>query len=499
MNRGLRIAPLGAALLVTVIAAAGCGEGQAAQPTSPTYELATVERRDLEIRAEASGTIEAIRTVEVKSKASGEILRLPVETGDVVRQGDLLAEIDPRDVNNAYEQAKADLAVAQARLETAIAQRKRTEELLQANVVTQQELESARLEEANANAAFIKAQTNLQLNEERLKDVTIRAPIDGVIITRPVEIGTIIASASGNVSGGTPLMTMADLSTMQVRALIDETDLGKIQPGMPVQVSVEAHPSRLFTGQVLKIEPQAVIDQNVTMFPVLVQLDNREGLLKVGMNADVQIEVAQRPNVVVIPNSAVVSLADAPAAGVVLGLSEDEVREALRNRPRVEDADATAQAPGDSAARPAGASEECAALMQRARDAGGFNNLSEADRTKMRECRPEGGNRGNRGGGRNGGMGANRNANGTTQGVVFVAKADGAFEPRMVTLGVNDWEYTEVIRGVDEGEQVVIVSVARLQAAQQDFLNRMRERNQGSVIPGTSPGGPMPGGGRGGR
>jgi len=291
-------------------------------------------------------------------------------------------------VKNALEQAQADSAVAEARFQTSRAQRIRTDTLLRANVVTEQEAEAARLEEANARAQLVKAYTSVQLAQERMKDVTIRAPIDGVIISRTVEIGTIIASASQNVSGGTTLMTMADLSTMQVRALIDETDLGKIVPEMPVEVSVEAYPERTFNGLVLKIEPQAVIDQNVTMFPVLVQLDNREGLLKVGMNADVQIKVAERPNVLVIPNSAVVSPSDAAVAGSVFGISEDDVRAALSNRaPRIEDADATPGQRGDSAAggqRAAGSqSEECTALMQKVREAGGFNSLSEAERAKI--------------------------------------------------------------------------------------------------------------------
>lgn len=492
MRKGLHWTPFAMLLIGAVVSA--CNTGQAETP-STVNEYAIVERRDLDIRAEAAGTVEPIRTVEVKSKASGEILALPVETGDLVQQGDLLAEIDPRDVNNQFKQAEADLAVARARFDTSVRQRERTEELLTANVVTQQELESAKLEEANANAALIKAQTNLELNEERLKDVTIRAPIGGVIISRPVEVGTIIASASGNVSGGTPLMTMADLSNMQVRSLIDETDLGKIRPGLAVEVSVEAYPERRFNGEVLKIEPLAVVDQNVTMFPVLVQLDNREGLLKVGMNADVQIEIATRENVLVIPNSAVVSTQDAVPAGMALGLTEDVVRTALRAR-QVNDGQTPAA--GDSASRAGGApaaggqAAECQTLLQKAREIG-MQNLSTEDRTKLGACRPQGA-RGARGGRGNGPGGATRPA-GTTPGVVFVARGDSTFEPRNVTLGVNDFEYTEVLRGLDEGERVVIVSVARLQQQQQEFLNRMRERNAGQVIPGAGSGGR--GGGRG--
>jgi HlyD family secretion protein len=213
----------------------------AADDSAPEAEL--VERRSLEVTAEAAGLIEPIRLVEVKSKASGEILSLRVESGDAVRRGDLLGNIDPRDVRNAFAQAQADLDVAQARLATAEAQRARSAELRAANVITEQEFESAKLEEANGRAQFVKAKVNLELAQERMGDVTIRAPIDGVIIRKDVEEGQIIQSASQNISGGTTVFVMADLSEMQVRTLVSETDLGKIQPGMSARVSVEAFPA----------------------------------------------------------------------------------------------------------------------------------------------------------------------------------------------------------------------------------------------------------------
>src|SRR5690606_38481922 len=213
-----------------------------AEAEESVLEFATAEQRSLEVTAEAAGLIEPIRLVEVKSKASGEITSLRVETGDAVKRGDLLGQVDPRDVRNTYAQAEADLEVAKARMETARAQKQRSEELRKANVITEQEYESATFEEASARSQLVKAEVNLQLAEERLSDVTITAPIDGVIISKSVEEGTIIQSASQNISGGSIIFTMADLSEMQVRTLVDETDLGKIQPGQQARVSVEAFP-----------------------------------------------------------------------------------------------------------------------------------------------------------------------------------------------------------------------------------------------------------------
>jgi HlyD family secretion protein len=319
------------ALVLIVVSAFVLKGHESADPDEAELEFQVAELGNLEVTAEAAGQIEPIRLVEVKSKASGEVTRLLVESGSTVKRGELLGQVDPRDVRNTFAQAEADLEVARARMTTAAAQKKRSEELLKANVITEQEYESATFEEANARAQLVKAQVNLELARERLSDVTIRAPIDGVIISKQVEEGTIIQSASQNISGGSIIFTMADLTEMQVRTLVDETDLGKIQPGQQARVSVEAFPGRVFMGTILKIEPQAIVEQNVTMFPVLVHLENRDGLLKPGMNAEVVVEVARRQGVVLVPNAAVVSMRDAVAAGALLGLSEEQMRESLRS------------------------------------------------------------------------------------------------------------------------------------------------------------------------
>ncbi|HKH46885.1 MAG TPA: efflux RND transporter periplasmic adaptor subunit, partial [Thermoanaerobaculia bacterium] len=363
-----------------------------------------------------------------------------VETGSQVRQGELIAEIDPRDVRNAFEQAEADVEVARAEVSTAAAQRKRIENLAGAGVLSTQDLENIQLTETNARAQLLKAETNLRLAREKTGDVTIRSPISGTVIEKTVEQGQIIASASGNVSGGTTLVKMADLGTVRTRALVDEIDIGRIAPGQPAAVTVEAYPGRTFRGTVTKIEPQAVVEQNVTMFPVLIQLDNPEGLLKPGMNAEVSIDIASRKNVTAVPNGAVVSLREAPTAGAVLGLKEADVRSRL------------------------------AALRQRRG--------------------PEGprGPRPNRGGP------AVDPTAGARPGVVFVHGANGP-EPRVVILGLSDWDYTEVVGGLKPGTDVYMISVARLQQQQEQFSSRMRERAGGGMFGG----GPQrSGGGQGG-
>ncbi|RMH13497.1 MAG: efflux RND transporter periplasmic adaptor subunit, partial [Gemmatimonadetes bacterium] len=312
-----------AALALLPWAAACNRTGEAEE--APAVQTVPVERGDLNITAEATGQVEPIRKVEVKSKASGEILKLYVDVGDKVEPGALLAEVDPRDVRNAYEQAQADLEVARARMAIAEAQLQRSRELKDREVITEQEFESATLEYSNARATLVKAETNAELAELRLGDVTIRAPMAGTILEKNVEEGQVIQSASQNVSGGTVLFVMANLDDVQVRTLVDETDMGDLKAGMEAIVKVEAYPDRTFRGAVEKIEPQAVVQQNVTMFPVIVRLDNRSGLLRPGMNAEVEVQVARATDVLLVPNNAIVTPQDAGPAAMVLGLDPAEL------------------------------------------------------------------------------------------------------------------------------------------------------------------------------
>ena len=471
-------------VLALSLAGAGCNGRGESDEGQGTPDVATVERQDLEIQAEASGLIEPLRVVEVKSKVSGELLKIHVETGDTVRQGDLIAQVDPRDVRNAYAQTEADLASAQARVTTAKAQLRRAQELSRAGVVSRQDLENAQLEETNAEAQLLKASTNHELAQEKTGDVTIRAPITGTIIEKTVEQGQIIASASANVSGGTTLVRMADLGTVRARALVDEVDIGRIRPGQDATVTVEAYSGRTFRGTVVKIEPQAVVDQNVTMFPVLVELPNPEGLLKPGMNSEVAVQIADRRDAIVVPNGAVVSMREAATAGAALGLSEDEVKAKMAALREQRDRRAGGE-PGAGPGRPGAPAAAGGRSRGNGERQGGWN----------RGERGAGGPRNWRQGG--GEMGGAEMA-GARPGVVFVRGAKGP-EPKVVLLGLSNWDSTEVLRGLEPGTPVYLISVARLQQQQQQFANRMRERAGGGIFGGGQQqggqGGPRGGGG----
>jgi len=496
MNKTMRAA----ALLLLLVPGAGlvaCTRGESQEKQSVT-DTAPAERRDLVITADASGQIEPLRVVEVKSRVSGEVQQIPVDTGQELQRGTLIAMVDPRDVRNALSQAEADQALAQARVSNTTIQRKRAENLAKQGIISSQDLESAQLQETDARAQLVKAKTNLQLAREKMGDVDIRAPISGTVIEKTVEQGQIIASASGNVSGGTTLVKMADLSTVRARALVDETDIGRVQPGQPATVTVEAYPGRPFRGTVSKIEPQAVVDQNVTMFPVLVELANPERLLKPGMNAEVSVSISRRDNVVTVPNEAVVSPREAASAGAALGLDEQKLRDQMsqmRNASRGGRPGPEGAAGGPPNDRPQGA-------WSGRREGFGGPGGGSGGPGGHRGPGGEGG-RGNwrggpGGGGTNAFAGEGHSAAGVQPGVVFVKGPQGP-EPKLVLLGLSDWDYTEVLRGVEPGTQVYLISVARLKQQQTQFADRMRQRAGGGMFGGGQQqgGGGQQGGGRG--
>ena len=174
------------------------------------------------------------------------------ETGDVVEAGSLLVEIDKRTPRNSLSQTEAALTAAQARRKIAQTQMERAASLFKSQTLTQADYEQTQLEFANAESQVVSTKVAVENARITLEDTDVRAPITGTIIEKTVEPGTVIASTTQNVSGGTTLMKMADLTTVQVRTRVDETDIGKIQPGMRTRVTVAAYPNQPFDGEVLE-------------------------------------------------------------------------------------------------------------------------------------------------------------------------------------------------------------------------------------------------------
>src|SRR4029077_9489989 len=231
-----------------------------------------------------------------------------------------LAKIDPRIPRNDLTQAEASLAVAKAQLDNATAQLKRSEALYQSKSIAETDYEAAKLSYATAQSAVVNTQASLQTAKDAMEDTQLRAPNTGTGLELDAVLGTVISSPTNDVGGGTVILKMANLDTVQVSALVNETDVGKVQPGVAVTISVDAFPHRTFDGIVLKIEPQAQVSHNVTMFPVEVNIPNPEHVLKPGMNTEVEIHIGQRQGVLAVPNAALRTPKDVASAASVLGL-----------------------------------------------------------------------------------------------------------------------------------------------------------------------------------
>ena len=511
-----------------------------------TIPVAAVERQTIVVDAQATGVVEPINVIEVKAKSSGQIVAMPVETGTFVRAGDLLVQLDTRDTRNSYAQAKADLDAAVIRARVAKTARDRATQLFKERIITSAENESAEVEYANAQSTVLRNRAALDLRAQALEEATVRAPVSGTIIEKPVAMGQVIASGTGTAGGGTTILKMADLTKVRVRTLVNETDIGKVRAGLPATVTVDAFPDRPFMGTVEKIEPQATVQQAVTMFPVLVSIDNLAGLLMPGMNGEVSIEVERRDNTLAISNDAVRSMNELVSVANMLGLNPDSVRAQVaagggRGGSQRGQAGASGAVAANASQRSANGAQQGNGGQAGGRQ-GGFNlpevtaqqcqqitatlakkpdvqkklddlrakmRSGELDRAAMqaesqkiysaagidadvaRACRMREGQGGRNGGaaGQGGGQqsaGAAQGAQGQQggfagraggrRGMVFVVK-DGKYTAKSVRLGVSNFDVSEVLSGLNEGDSVAILNVAAMQARQQEDLDRMRQRS----------------------
>lgn len=265
------------------------------------FKEVIVERGTFQIIVMANGVVKSIDRIEIKSKASGEIVELPVEEGDFIMQGDLIARLDQKDERAEVAQAQADLDIAKAELKQAQRTFDRRIQLFQSNLISEEEQDQIELGLAVARGKLVQATTSLERAKERLSESVVRAPINGIILQKYVEKGQIIASGVSNISGGTPIVDIADMSSVYIETGIDEIDIGKIQIGQFATVIAEAYPEIEFSGKILRIAPEAKIEQNVTLFDVIVEVKNNDGKLKSGMNASVEIEIVKKENVLLVP------------------------------------------------------------------------------------------------------------------------------------------------------------------------------------------------------
>ena len=304
---------------------AACGSNNESEKETTFYKKEKVVQNKLELSIEASGVIEAISSVEIKSKASGEVLFLGAEIGDMVEKGAILGQIDQRTPKNILDQSKSDLEAAKVRLSNAKSQYDRGKELHANASISDKDFEDIQENYAQAKSTLVRTEVSFENAKIALDDTIVRSPVKGTIISRTVEVGQVISSPTSAVGGGTVLMTMADLSKVRVRALVDEIDVGKVSIGQVVSIKVAAYRDQEFFGTVSKIEPIDKIDQNVTTFPRLIDIENDENLLLLGMNTDVIIEVLNKDVSISAPTMSLRTRKDIYSAAAILNIPKDSV------------------------------------------------------------------------------------------------------------------------------------------------------------------------------
>ena len=318
-------------IVLSIIFLASCGGGKKEEEFK-FYTLKEAGAQQLELTVEASGTVEAISSIEIKSKASGQVLFLGAEIGDFVEKGIVLARIDQRTPTNTLAQANADLEVAKVRLSNAKNQFSRSKRLHDEGNISDKSFEDAQEASSSAQAQFVRAEVFLENARIALDDTSVRSPIAGTVISRTAEVGQVITSPTSAVGGGTLLMEMADLNKVRVRALIDEIDIGKINIGQEVTLKVSAYRDKRFTGVVSKIEPMSRIDQNVTTFPVLIDIENKDNLLLIGMNTDVEIEILNEEVALALPAGSLRTRKDIASVAPLLGITQKDLNNFLTEK-----------------------------------------------------------------------------------------------------------------------------------------------------------------------
>lgn len=370
------------ALLLVGVAITGWAVLSRPSNTLADSKLGTVEKGDIARSVVATGKIEPITKVEIKSKANGIIKELKVEVGDAVMPGQVLAELDKENLAARVREAKAALMSAEANLRAAEAllaknrveaegpdvpftrrNYERAQKLREDGVLPQQTFEDTRssyeqavnrqnvaraqipVSEAKvkqATADVAQAQAAVDRSEEELNYATVRSPIHGMVLSRDVEIGSPVSSILNMGSAATLVMVLGDISQVYVRGKVDEADIGVVRLGQPSRIKVETFKDRQFAGKVTQISPLGVDKDNVVTFEVKVSIDNPGGVLKANMTANAEIVLEEHKGALLVPESAVVydaqrnATVEIPAPAKPSGREKVSIKTGISNGTRTE-------------------------------------------------------------------------------------------------------------------------------------------------------------------
>ena len=285
------------AAALAALGTAGCRHAS----DGPFYEATQVTRGDLVQYVTASGSLEAVVSVDVGSQISGRISILNADYNSAVKKGDLVAEIDPAPYQAQVHQAEGDLESAQAGKELARLTMERKKALVAQHAGPQSDLDKAVADLAQAAATVTIKEAVLENEKVNLGYCKITAPVDGIVIARKVDIGQTVAAAMT-----TPILfTIAqDITKMHIETSVSEADIGQVKPGQTADFEVDAYPDEVFHGRVAQVRKDAMVTNNVVTYTVVVDVDNPEQKLFPGMTADVSILVARRNHALMVSNAA---------------------------------------------------------------------------------------------------------------------------------------------------------------------------------------------------
>jgi HlyD family secretion protein len=286
------------AILLVVLAVLACkGRDKKAEQ----YKSEKVGRGNVTMTVTATGTLSAVTTVQVGSQVSGVIARLFADFNSQVKKGQMLAELDPTPFLTTVEQRRADVTRSTVEMQNAKITFDRQRRLAAAGLSAEADLDAARAQYDGARAQVAQSNAALRQAETNLRYTKITSPTDGVVVDKQYEVGqTVAASFQAPV-----LFQIAqDLTKMQVQADVDQSDIGRVHVGQIARFNVDAYPEEEFRGRIAQIRYNAVVNQNVVTYPVIIEVDNPEGRLRPKMTANVTIDVATVRDVLRVPNAA---------------------------------------------------------------------------------------------------------------------------------------------------------------------------------------------------
>ncbi len=379
--------------LVLLLLVGGAGYGSwywwLRADNTPQYQTTTITRGELTQTVTATGQLNPVVNVQVGCQISGMIAKLLVDYNSVVKEGQIVAQLDPATYEAAVHQSEGDLANARATLELAQVQATRQQGLRAKDLIPQADLDTALATLHQAEASVKQKQASLERTKVDLARCTIYSPVDGIVISRNVDVGQTVAAS---LNAPTLFVIANDLTKMQIDANVAEADIGNVEVGQDVNFTVDAFPYRTFRGKVTQIRNSPITVQNVVSYDTVIAVNNSDMKLRPGMTANVSIIIAQRDNVLKVPNAA------------------------LRFRLITTTTDAASKNGGSAAARSEG---------EKSRSGGG-SGRRKGERSMTR-----------------------------TVYTLSSSAANDSPQPAQIKIGISDGVNTEVLEGLKEGDNVI--------------------------------------------